>query len=1186
MVNDSCLTNEEEGTIIFGADSYSSDHFVKDSKYLKNLNKSNKIKVRVADNRQLLTTGTAYVNETLPKVHYIPEFTSNLLSIPKLYEQGYVSIFHPNQGLTISRVEDCCVSTNKPVLRGYYQDGCFKVPIQVPRSKDEKGGIMLQSNAVLIESKGTTKSNQITVDRKQLAHVWFQRLGLAGPSTILKAAKNNLMSGITLHPNTTIEDFGVEDILAYHEGKSHKQAAHPLPKDKKKLIPMERIHIDTKVIGVKSYQGFMYAVVIVDEATSKKWIVFLRSKSDLPRELTKWHATKIKPSKYPNIKAIRLDNAGEQKSYEFEEFLIKCESIAEYTSPYSSQSNGRAERSIRTIFEKAEALRFLKKLPQRAWAECTNTATYLLNMLPCSSNENSMSPNQAYDGIIPDVSKLRAFGCTAFVHIPNSLRNPLDPKATQGILVGYSDNGSAYRIMTDIKTGKIVTTKHVTFAETVIPLQKVIPSTMEKDFLQALELFLEGEDLNQLMISKESFQSAKTGSILSDGPIKNESIPDTSDKSDIKIPDVKIEGESERFNTSQEEFLKDTSEKLPSEQLDELNPVVIGNLGERPKRQAKPVQRFVTYQQTKGKAWEDTVNQVVIIQDQKSEIESQAKMAMAYKVTQVEISYEDALNDPLFRQAIQSEKDFLISKNAVMEVDLPPGRKAITSRWVFSTTPREDGSLYARARLCPRGFQEIPGVDYDVNRISAPTLSLDTAMLGLHLITLRGMHIMIVDGVKAFLTTTNHAETYLKPPKGWNITPGKVLKLLNSLQGLKQGAFDWYERAHDALMAAGFKASKIDSCFYWRWDGDELTFVMLWVDDFLMASDTMERNAMTFQELTNQNIDLEEQPPTKWLGMNIDYDRIKGVMKLDQADAILSFCEHHLPGCSAVSIPAVPGLKLNKINNNEEYEFVDFPLPNVVGEALWYARTTRPDIWNIVKMLSQHTHCYSTPHVQAAKRLIRYLKGSYALPLILRRPTENELKPPLFTKDELDSGILREIYSDPKKIPIELTMFVDSDFAGEPQGSDKAMRSTTGLAAFTNVGLLYANCHLQQGIAHSTADAEYRGIGEAVRYTFGARDLLEEIGFFQPNPTVVYNDNAAAVTVTQNPLCSSKFRHILISYHFIREAVKKQIVKVVRVDGKSLFVDMLTKSLDTQAFVKCRDYLLGHSRWVYKPGGY
>ena len=214
------------------------------------------------------------------------------------------------------------------------------------------------------------------------------------------------------------------------------------------------------------------------------------------------------------------------------------------------------------------------------------------------------------------------------------------------------------------------------------------------------------------------------------------------------------------------------------------------------------------------------------------------------------------------------------------------------------------------------------------------------------------------------------------------------------------------------------------------------------------------------------------------------------------------------------------------------------------------------------------------------------MKGSYALPLILRRPTENELKPPLFTKDELESGILREIYSDPKKIPIELTMFVDSDFAGEPQGSDKAMRSTTGLAAFTNVGLLYANCHLQQGIAHSTADAEYRGIGEAVRYTFGARDLLEEIGFFQPNPTVVYNDNAAAVTVTQNPLCSSKFRHILISYHFIREAVKKQIVKVVRVDGKSLFVDMLTKSLDTQAFVKCRDYLLGHSRWVYKPGGY
>jgi hypothetical protein len=256
-------------------------------------------------------------------------------------------------------------------------------------------------------------------------------------------------------------------------------------------------------------------------------------------------------------------------------------------------------------------------------------------------------------------------------------------------------------------------------------------------------------------------------------------------------------------------------------------------------------------------------------------------------------------------------------------------------------------------------------------------------------------------------------------------------------------------------------------------------------------------------------------------------------------------------------------------------------MPNVVGEALWYARTTRPDIWFIVKTLSQHTRRYSVPHVQAAKRMLRYLKGSFSLPLILRRPTKSSVPPPIFEEFERNLNEPDEVYSDPRKIPIILSVFVDCDFAGEPQGSEGAMRSTTGLAAFTNVGMLYANCHLQQGIAHSTADAEYRGIGEAVRYTFGARDLLEELGFRQPDPTIIYNDNAAAVTVTENPICSRKFRHILISYHFIREAVKNQIVKIIRIDGRNLFVDMLTKALDTSSFNKCRGYLMGLVKWVH-----
>ena len=51
-------------------------------------------------------------------------------------------------------------------------------------------------------------------------------------------------------------------------------------------------------------------------------------------------------------------------------------------------------------------------------------------------------------------------------------------------------------------------------------------------------------------------------------------------------------------------------------------------------------------------------------------------------------------------------------------------------------------------------------------------------------------------------------------------------------------------------------------------------------------------------------------------------------------------------------------------------------MQKLVGELLWLAQSTRPDIATITNLLAQHQLQASTSHIDAAKYVIRYLLGT------------------------------------------------------------------------------------------------------------------------------------------------------------------------------------------------------------------
>ncbi len=108
------------------------------------------------------------------------------------------------------------------------------------------------------------------------------------------------------------------------------------------------------------------------------------------------------------------------------------------------------------------------------------------------------------------------------------------------------------------------------------------------------------------------------------------------------------------------------------------------------------------------------------------------------------------------------------------------------------------------------------------------------------------------------------------------------------------------------------------------------------------------------------------------------------------------------------------------------------------------------------------------------------------------------------------------------------------------------MRLMTGMNVYVPcVGPLFAQAKLQSTVALSTAESEYSAVSEAVRKVKALRDLIAEVGFECKEPTVIENDNQSSIAISKSKLSRSKARHVMVRYHFVREAVQEHEVQFV-----------------------------------------
>jgi hypothetical protein len=268
-------------------------------------------------------------------------------------------------------------------------------------------------------------------------------------------------------------------------------------------------------------------------------------------------------------------------------------------------------------------------------------------------------------------------------------------------------------------------------------------------------------------------------------------------------------------------------------------------------------------------------------------------------------------------------------------------------------------------------------------------------------------------------------------------------------------------------------------------------------------------------------------------------------------------------------------VKLSKPKDEDVVPTSTFDYPSAVGGLLYLSITARPDIAQAVGVLSRFMSCPGKDHVEAAQRTIRYLFATKDMGITFSQ--DGSASPHLSSSDP---SSLPQLYIHTRKtsaavdnadgdVEILFKAYADADLAGD----ESTRKSTSGYCMMYHGGAICWLSKLQSTIALSTAEAETIAGVEAVKQIMHLRLFLNELGLLQHGPTVVYEDNNAAIAMAKNEEQSKRSKHYQLKVRFLQDQFQRGIFSYSKVDTKEQLADAFTKALPWTEFVRCRDWM-------------
>jgi len=282
--------------------------------------------------------------------------------------------------------------------------------------------------------------------------------------------------------------------------------------------------------------------------------------------------------------------------------------------------------------------------------------------------------------------------------------------------------------------------------------------------------------------------------------------------------------------------------------------------------------------------------------------------------------------------------------------------------------------------------------------------------------------------------------------------------------------------------------------------------------------------------------------PSQIVGIEIQRNQEKKELKISQTRYVESILtKQGLENANTVSTPLDPTEKIKSVEKSSEKGDRSNNYASLIGSLMYAAIATRPDIAYAVNRLASYTANPEMSHWTAAKRILRYLKG---------------------TKD---LGIIYKIKYSKNRRENDVTGYSDASFANNDDRS-----SISGYTFLVSGGAITWGSKRQNVISLSTTEAEYICLSDATREAIWLRNLFKELGYEQKEPTLIYGDNLGSLAIAHNPQYHKRTKHFDIKHHYIRDQVQKQTVAIEYRPTKDMTADIFTKALSKPSHEKHR----------------
>jgi len=325
-----------------------------------------------------------------------------------------------------------------------------------------------------------------------------------------------------------------------------------------------------------------------------------------------------------------------------------------------------------------------------------------------------------------------------------------------------------------------------------------------------------------------------------------------------------------------------------------------------------------------------------------------------------------------------------MTKNGVFKVvKLPKGARAIGSKFTYKIKVNEHGKVIQhKARLVARGFEQRPGIDY--LDTSAPVAGVTAFRLLVVIALLNGWTTYSWDVQSAFLHSKLTEVIYMKPPHGYTGSIGldEVFLLEKTLYGLKQAAAEWHLLLSGALRSLGYESADQSNCLWVKKYKGHTCIVCHHVDD---CAATASCNAIAYElrDMLQSKFGLTDSGDLTWhLGMNVSiiYKQYAIISQRLYVESIMN--RFGMANAKSVPTPMCDSRRISvedcpaEVDDELRQEYME-----LVGSLMYLAHMTRPDIGLAVSQLGGVLTNPGPVHMQAAKRVVRYLSGTKDLGL-------------------------------------------------------------------------------------------------------------------------------------------------------------------------------------------------------------